>query len=65
MYVKSVFTTSVLFSGATDFEFIVVSVKCNTLSVTKPDFVVALFYRSPDSTIFLIAWIPYLILFVT
>ena len=48
MYVKTVFTCSLLFKGTTDFEFIVISILC-TSSGTSPDLTVAIFYRPPNS----------------
>ena len=49
MYIKSVFTSCLLYKGTTVFEFIVVSIKCTVSSLSKPDLVIALFYRPPDS----------------
>ena len=49
LFIKSVFTCSVLFNGTAKFEFIVLSVKCNTISIVNSDFAIGLFYRPPDS----------------
>ena len=48
IYVRAVFTCSVLFKGSPDFEFIVVSLLCSTRG-TNPDLTIALFYRPPNS----------------
>ena len=49
LFIKSVFTCSLLFNGTANFEFIVLSVKCNTISIVNSDFAIGLFYRPPDS----------------
>ena len=48
IFVKSLFSCSVLFSGSPEFEFIILSIKCSV--GPSPDFCVALFYRPPGSS---------------
>ena len=51
--VKSVFTYSLVFKGTTDLELIVASFVC-TMQGTSPDFTLALFYRPPNFSSFVI-----------
>ena len=49
IYVKSMFTCSVLFKGTTEFECIVVTVSCLVDRSPGSDVSVCLFYRPPGS----------------
>ena len=53
IYVKYMFTYSLVFKGTDDLELIVVSFLC-TMHDTNPDFTLALFYRPPNSSSFVI-----------
>ena len=53
IYVKSMFTYSLVFKGTTDLELIVASFSCSKYG-TSPDFTLALFYRPPNSSSFVI-----------
>ena len=48
IYVKAVFTCSVLFKGTTDFECVILSVLCIS-HTPSPDLTIALFYRHPSA----------------
>ena len=49
IFVKSVFTYSLLFKGCVDFECLVMSVNSDKCNASSPDFTVVLFYRPPNS----------------
>ena len=55
IYVKSMFTYSLVFKGTTDLELIVASFLC-TKQGTNPGLTLALFYRSPNSSSFVIVY---------
>ena len=48
IYVNDMFTCSVLYKGSPEFELLVISVHCSV--DPRPDFCIALFYRSPNSS---------------
>ena len=53
IYVKSVFSCSLVFKGTADLELIVASFVC-TIPGTSPDFTLGLFYRPPHSSSFVL-----------
>ena len=53
IYLQSMFTYSLLFKGTADLELIVASFVC-IMQGTSPDFTLALFYRPPNSSSFVI-----------
>ena len=53
IYVKSMFTYSLVFKGTADLELVVVSFLCS-MHGTSPDITLALFYRPPNSSSFVI-----------
>lgn len=54
IYVNNLFTSSVLYSGSPDFEFLMLSLTSPRTTVINPDFYIALFYRPPSSNISLL-----------
>ena len=52
IYVKDLFSSTVVYRGMPDFELIIVSVK--SLGSNSPDLSIALFYRPPSSSYFIL-----------